>query len=94
MAKREALSRQTVYISEGGLEWAKAELIKDPMFTGGTRPLGEGSVNVQILVEEGGYWVTSDAQKGLARRKIKVYISLDPLDHDRWVTSQYQEIYQ
>lgn len=94
MAKREALSRQAVYISEGGLEWAKSELIKDPMFTGGTRPLGEGSVNVQILVEEGGYWVTSDAQKGLARRKIKVYISLDPLDHDLWVTSQYQEIYQ
>lgn len=94
MAKREALSRQAVYISEGGVEWAKSELIKNPMFTGGTRTIGEGSVNVQVVGEEGGYWVTSDAQKGLVRRKIKVYLSLDPLDQDLWVTSQYQEIYQ
>lgn len=94
MAKREALSRQAVYVSEGGLEWAKSELIKNPLFTGGKRTIEEGTVVIHVTVGEGGYWVTSDAQQGLARRKIQVFLSLDPLDQDHWVMSQYQEIYQ
>lgn len=91
MVKREVLSRQAVYVSEGGLEWAKSELIKDPLFSGGKRTLGEGTVVVNVTVGEGGYWVTSDAQKGLARRKIQVFLSRD---QDRWIMSQYQEVYQ
>lgn len=94
MAKREALSRQAVYTSEGGLEWAKSELIKNPLFTGGKRTIGEGTAVIDVTVGEGGYWVTSDAQQGVARRKIQVFLSLDPLDQNRWVVSQYQEIYQ
>jgi hypothetical protein len=94
MAKRESLSRQAVYASEGGLEWAKSELIKVPMFTGGKRSIGEGTVIIHVTTGEGGYWVTSDAQKGLARRKIQVFLSLDPLNQDRWIMSEYQEIYQ
>lgn len=94
MAKREAQSRQAVYIAEGGLEWTKSELIKDPLFTGGKRTIGEETVIINVTVGEGGYWVTSDTQVGLARRKIRVFLSLDPLNQNRWVMSQYQEIYQ
>lgn len=91
MSKREALSRQAVYISEGGLEWAKSELIKDPLFTGGERTLGEGTVVINVTSGEGGYLVTSDAHTGLARRKIQAFLYRDK---DRWIITQYQEIYQ
>ncbi|HVJ48894.1 hypothetical protein [Desulfitobacterium sp.] len=94
MAKREALSRQAVYASEGGLEWAKSELIINPVFTGGKRTIGEGTVVIKVTVGEGGYWVTSDAQNGLVRRKIQVFLSPDSLDPGHWIMSQYQEIYQ
>lgn len=94
MAKREAQSRQAVYIAEGGLEWAKSELIKDPLFTGGKQTIGEETVIINVTVGEGGYWVTSDTQVGLARRKIRVFLSPDTLNQNRWVMSQYQEIYQ
>lgn len=91
MAKREALSRQAVYAAEGGLEWVKSELKKDPLFIGGRRTIGEGRVETQVTVGEGGYWVTSEAQVGLTRRKIQVFLHLD---QERWVISQYQELYQ
>lgn len=91
MAKREGISRQAIYTAEGGIEWSKAELLADPLFAGGRHQIGEGETDIQVTVGEGGYWVTSDAQYGLAHRKLKVFLQLD---QGRWVMSQYQELYQ
>lgn len=91
MAKREAISRQALYAAEGGLEWGKAELLVDPLFAGGRRKIAEGETVIQVTVGEGGYWVTSDAQYGLAHRKLKAFLRLD---QGRWVMSQYQELFQ
>ncbi|XWX60760.1 hypothetical protein AusDCA_0871 [Desulfitobacterium sp. AusDCA] len=91
MAKREAISRQALYTAEGGIEWVKAELLTDPLFAGGRHRIGEGEAEINVTLGEGGYWVTSDAQYGLAHRKLKVFLQLD---QGRWVMSQYQELYQ
>jgi len=90
MARRESQSRQAIYAAEGGVEWAKAQLKVDPLVSGGNIALGEGQVKVSITAAEGGYWVTSEANSGFARRKVKVFLKLDSGD---WIVSHYQELH-
>jgi hypothetical protein len=91
MVRREISSRQAVYASEGGIEWAKARLNEDPVFSGGEIMIGDGRVQVQVNSLERGYEVISEAQSGLARRRIKVQMEKS-IDH--WVITLYQELHQ
>lgn len=49
IVRREVNSRQAIYGAEGGIEWAKVMLEKDPAFMGGTIGIGEGTVKVNVL---------------------------------------------
>lgn len=90
MSRREISSRQAVYGAEGGIEWAKVMLLHDPDFSGGNIQLGEGTVNINIVTKESGYIITSFAQHGQARRKIKVELERTG---EQWLIGKYQEIY-
>lgn len=91
MAHRETQSRQAVYAAEGGIEWAKAKLLVDPVWRGGSIPVAGNQVQVTVSSSGGGYWVTSLARTGLAQREIKVY-----LNHSsgKWSESHYQELHR
>lgn len=90
IARREVSSRQAIYGAEGGIEWAKVMLEKDPAFMGGEISIGEGTVKVKVIAREGDYTVTSLAQYGRAQRKLKV--ELEKVD-GRWLITKYQEIH-
>ncbi len=91
MVKRQAQSHQAIYFAEGGIEWAKAQLLIDPSWKGGSKPIAEGQAIVSILDNGGGYWVTSLATAGLAKREIKVYLNLNS---GKWMITHYQELHR
>ncbi len=93
MAKREAQSRQAVYLAESGVEWAKGQLAHDPDFREGVLDLAGGLVTVTAAPSEGGYWVTSvaKAKAGMAQRKIGVLLHNES---GHWRILRYQELHQ
>ena len=91
MVKRQAQSHQAIYFAEGGIEWAKAQLLLDPSWQGGSRSIAEGQAKVNISKSGGGYWITSLATSGLAKREIKVYLILNS---DKWSITHYQELHR
>mgnify|MGYP000279795879 FL=1 len=90
IARLEAGSRQAFYAAEGGIEWVKMKLQEDPDYTGETVQIGKGTVNVSVLAHEKGYTVTSFAQYGFAKCRLKVELAKV---QDQWVITKYQEIY-
>ncbi|MFZ3102818.1 MAG: hypothetical protein WA113_11585 [Desulfitobacteriaceae bacterium] len=91
MVKRQAQSQRAIFCAEGGIEWAKAQLLLNPNWQGGSKPIAEGQAQVSILANEGGYWITSLATSGLAKREIKVYLNLDS---GKWLMTHYQELHR
>lgn len=91
MIKRQAQSCQAVYHAEAGIEWAKSQLLLNPEWTGGSRLVAENQTKVTISADEDGYWVTSLAVSGFAKREIKVYLRRDS---DRWIMTNYQELHR
>lgn len=90
-AKREAQARQAVYLAEGGLEWAKAQLKVNPSWTGGTVTISGKQVLVTTQASGGGYWVTAKATTGFAQREIKVFVENTT---GKWKMTQYQELHR
>lgn len=90
MARREAQSRQAVHAAEGGIEWAKSQLQKDPSWQGGEYLLGERRVVVTAEQSEGGYLVISSAHAGMAERDIKVLMKMNA---GHWTVLRYQELH-
>lgn len=92
MVRREITSRQAVYAAEGGVEWVRANLKENLDFIGGQLELGEGTVEVSVnkVDVENGYEVISNAQYGLARRRLKV--KLEKMS-DSWEITEYQELF-
>ncbi|KLU58570.1 hypothetical protein CEB3_c45860 [Peptococcaceae bacterium CEB3] len=99
MAHREAQSRQAVYAAEGGIEWAKDELLLNPDWKAGRLSLDGGEVIVAAELSsdskggsQGGvYQVTSTARVGWAERKISVVLKRSS---GRWLVLCYREIHQ
>ncbi len=91
MAKREAQSRQALYRAESGVEWAKGQLVNNPDFREGVLDSAGGFVTVTAAPSEGGYWVTSVAQAGMAQRKIGVLLQNES---GHWRILRYQELHQ
>lgn len=91
IVRREVNSRQAIYGAEGGIEWAKVMLEKDPAFMGGTIGIGEGTVKVNVLAGEKNYTVTSLAQYGRAQQILKA--ELAKID-EQWLIMKYQEIHE
>lgn len=91
IAKREVQSRQAVYLAESGVEWTKSQLDHQPDFRAGSFELAGATVSVAATLSEGGYWVTSVAQAGLAKRKIGVLLQ-NRSGH--WQVVRYQELHQ
>ena len=95
IARREVQSRQAIYAAEGGIEWAKSELLLDPDWKIGELSLAGGQVTVTAEsnadLAEGGYLVTSTAHAGWAVRKIAVCLKRSP---GRWLVLRYQEMHQ
>ena len=90
IARREAQSRQAVYFAEGGIEWAKGQLLIDPGWTGGSIPVGGGHVQVTVNSSGSGYQVTASAQAGLAVRKVQVFLVNNS---GYWTVSGYHEVH-
>lgn len=91
MAKRETKSRQAVYLAESGVEWAKAQLTLNPNFREGALNVAGKLVTVTAAPSEGGYWVTSVAEAGSAKRKIGVLLQNQS---GHWQILRYQELHQ
>jgi len=91
MVRRETQSRQALYLAEGGIEWAKAQLSVNPGLRQGTVRLETGRASVVIEVSEGGYKVVSEGRSGLAIRKIEEILQLDT---GKWLVKSYQELHQ
>ncbi|MHB1653764.1 MAG: PilX N-terminal domain-containing pilus assembly protein [Desulfitobacteriaceae bacterium] len=91
MAKREAQSRQAYYAAEGGIEWAKSQLVLNPAWRNGQVSLAGGPVIVTAELSEGGYQVTSTAHAGLAERKIQ---ALFRVSSGQWTVLRYQELHR
>ncbi|CAA7601592.1 Hypothetical protein DEACI_2259 [Acididesulfobacillus acetoxydans] len=99
MAHREAQSRQAVYAAEGGIEWAKDELLLNPDLKAGRLSLDGGEVAIAVESAsdpKGGsreevYLVTSTARVGRAERKISVVLKRSL---GRWLVLCYREIHQ
>ena len=90
-ARREAQSRQAVYLAEGGIEAAKGQLAVNPAWGGGIIQIGISQVQVTVTaISEGKYQVTSTAQAGLAVRKLEVILVNDT---GRWTVSGYREVH-
>lgn len=79
IVKMEIQRMQAVALADSGLEWAKAELTQNPAWTGGERRIGEGILAVSVRDSSGeeGYWVTSEAVHGVARRKLRALLLFD-----------------
>ncbi|MHB8124042.1 MAG: hypothetical protein ACYDEJ_00135 [Desulfitobacteriaceae bacterium] len=90
MVKRLTQSHQAIYSAEGGIEWAKAQLSHNPNWQGGSKLVAECQTKVSISANGEGYWVTSLATSGLAKREIIVYLSLDS---GKWSITHYQELH-
>lgn len=90
MAGREAQSRQAVYAAEGGIEWAKSRLQRDPAWQGGVYFFGEKQVVVTAKQAEGGYLVSSSAHAGLAERDIQVLMMIEA---GQWTVLRYRELH-
>ena len=91
MAKREMQSRQAVYRAESGIEWTKAQLTMNPDFREGVVQVAGVAVKVTAAPADGGYWVTSLAAAGNAKRKIGVLLE-NQFGH--WYILRYQELHQ
>ncbi len=91
MVKRQAQSHQAIYLAEGGIEWAKAQLLLNPSWRGGSKSVAEGQAQVSVSVSGGGYWVTSLASSGLAKREIRVYLDFSS---EQWIMKNYQELHR
>lgn len=91
IARREVNSRQAIYGAEGGIEWAKVMLEKDPDFREGTISIGEGTVKVNVLAVERNYIVTSLAQYDRAQRILKAELAKSD---EQWLIIKYQEIHE
>lgn len=91
IAKRETQSRQAVYRGESGVEWAKWQLTVNPDFREGGVDIAGGLVRVTAAPSEGGYWVTSIAEAGTAKRKIGVLLQQES---GKWKIVRYQELHQ
>jgi len=90
MVKREAQSRQALYIADGGIEWAKAHLLINPGLRRGSLSLDTGRADIVIELSGGEYKVTSKGLSGLAVRKIEERIELE---NGTWVIKGYQELH-
>ncbi|WP_461390649.1 hypothetical protein [Desulfosporosinus fructosivorans] len=90
MVRRDSQSRQAQYLSEGGIEWAKAQLLVDSGLRQGSLSLVTGRVVIVIESSGGGYKVISEGHSGLAVRKIEEIIQLDA---GKWVLKSYQELH-
>ncbi|HWQ89273.1 MAG TPA: hypothetical protein VN374_04805 [Desulfitobacteriaceae bacterium] len=90
MIRRQAQSQQAVYCAEGGIEWAKAQLLHNPEWRGGSRLVAGNNTRVTVSLGEEGYWVNSAAVSGQARREIKVYLHNST---GEWVMTNYQELH-
>jgi len=91
MSKRQAQSQQAVYCAEGGIEWAKAQLLYNPEWRGGSRLVAGKNTQVIVTPGEEGYWVTSAAVSGQARREIRVYLHNNS---GEWAMTNYQELHR
>lgn len=89
MVRHEINARQAVYASEGGIEWAKARLNQDPLFSGGEIMIGDSTVQVQVIALDQGVEVTAGTQSGQANRKIQVHMERNV---NQWVMLSYKEI--
>lgn len=91
MIKRQSQSCQAVYYAEAGIEWAKAQLLLDPAWPGGSKFVAGTQTKVIVSAYEDGYWVTALAVSGFAKREIKVYLKRDS---DKWTMTNYQELHR
>jgi hypothetical protein len=91
MIKRQAQCCQAIYYAEAGIEWAKSQLLLNPEWSGGSRLVAGNQTKVSISAYEDGYWVTSLAVSGFAKREIKVYLRRDS---DKWIMTNYQELHR
>ncbi|NLP43689.1 MAG: hypothetical protein GX351_03585 [Peptococcaceae bacterium] len=64
----EADKVKAVFLADSGLEWAKASLLEDREWQGGTRFFTNGSIQVEAKKTTEGYCVMSVAQTGGARQ--------------------------
>ena len=90
MVRREAQSKQALYVAEGGIEWAKAHLMVNPGLRSGSLSLDTGQVDIVIEASGGGYSVTAESHSGLASRRIRVI--LQPVA-GKLVLENYQELH-
>lgn len=90
MARREVQARQAVYTAEAGIEWAKAQLERNPAWENGTLLLSQGQVQVVASRSGEGFWVTSTSEVGLAQRKIKVFLQQAS---GQWMLTHYSELH-
>lgn len=91
MVRRESQSRQALYLAEGGIEWAKAQLLTNSELRQGSLSLATGRVDIVIESSGGEYKVISEGHSGLAVRKIEEILQLDT---GKWVLKSYQELHR
>lgn len=90
MVKRVAQSQQAIYVAEGGIEWAKAQLQVNSGLRQGSISLATGRAEIVIESSGGGYKVTSKGLAGLAVRRIEANLWLET---GKWVMTGYQELH-
>lgn len=90
MVRREVQSRQALYVAEGGIEWAKAQLRVNSALRRGSLSLATGRVDIVIELSGGVIRVTAVGHSGLAVRKIEEILQLET---GKWIIMSYQELH-
>lgn len=91
MVHRETQSRQALFASLGGIEWAKAHLRISPGLRQGSYTLKTGRVVVTIEASAEVYKVIAEGRSGISYRKIEEKLQLV---NGKWVIRSYQELHR
>ena len=62
IVRYEAEKVKAIFLSDSGLEWAKASLIKNPTWKGGVRQFNNGKIKVEIIKNNQSYRVISRSE--------------------------------
>lgn len=83
-------ARQALYMAEGGVEWAKHQIVLNDQVTQTTLTFEQGWCKVSLEKKGAGYWVLAQGKAGSAERKIRVFLTFN---NNRWAEAYYQEVH-
>ena len=83
-------ARQALYMAEGGVEWAKHQIMLNDQVTQTTLTFEQGWCKVSLEKKGTGYWVLAQGKAGAAERKIRVLLTFNS---NGWTEAYYHEVH-